>query len=100
MSEQPRNKPKLTPAQKANLQRHLRNQSAQRGGSARKRDNTKSKWPWIWSGALAFIAIYVGFAFWVSRGDKLSFKEALLIPIFLLVFLGARAVWRFLVARS
>jgi len=99
MSEQPRNRPKLTPAQNANLQRHLRNQAAQRGGSAAKRGNKTSKFPWILAGALVFIAIYVGFAFWISRGDMLSFKEALLMPIFILVFLGARAVWSFLLER-
>jgi hypothetical protein len=100
MSEQPQDGPKLTREQKANLQRHLRNQTAQRGGSARKRGNKTSKWPWILGGALAFIAIYVGFALWVSRDDKVSFKTALVVPLFLLVFLAARSLWRALIARS
>jgi len=99
MSEQPQDGPKLTPEQKANLQRHLRNQTAQRSGSPRKRGNKKSKWPWILAGMLAFITIYVGLALWVSRNDKVSFKTALLVPLFLLVFLALRSLWRALVAR-
>ena len=100
MSEQPRNRPKLTPEQNANLQRHLRNQAAQRGGSSRKRGDKKSIWPWILAGTLAFIAIYVGFAFWLSRDDQVSFKTALLMPFYILVFLAARAVWSALVNNS
>jgi len=52
------------------------------------------------AGTLAFIAIYVGFAFWLSRDDQVSFKTALLMPFYILVFLAARAVWSALVDHS
>jgi len=89
----------MTSAQKANLQRHMRYQAAQRGGSAAQGDYKKSKWPWIFAGVIVFIAIYVGAALWLSRGDQISFKQALLLPIYILVFLGARGVWRYLLDR-
>lgn len=99
MSEQPRNRPKLTSEQEANLQRHLRHQTAWRGGSPSKSGKKKSEWPWILTGVLALIAIYVGFAFWLSLDDRFSFKQSLLMPLYLLLFLGARGVWRFLLER-
>jgi hypothetical protein len=99
MSEQSQDGPKLTREQKANLQRHLLNQTAQRSGSPTKRGNKKSKWPWILAGMLAFIAIYVGQALWLSHDDKVSLKTALLWPLFFLVYLAIRSLWRALVAR-